>query len=80
MLLHLFHEKASVEFNGLPAGICTQPKSKYKYILQKQLMQVIGLRRILVQTHLLYLKYSVDIKLIAVFQFIILQLVYLCKG
>ena len=31
------------------------------------------------QTHLLYLKYSVDIKLIAVFQFIILQLAYLCK-
>ena len=31
------------------------------------------------QTHLLYLKYSVDIKFIAFFQFIILQLVYLCK-
>ena len=41
MLLHFFHEKASVEFNGLPAGIRTQPKSKFKYILQKQLMQVL---------------------------------------
>ena len=41
MLLHFFNEKASFEFNGLPAGIRTQTKSKFKYILQKQLMQVL---------------------------------------
>ena len=41
MLLHFFNEKSSVEFNGLPDGICTQPKSKFKYILQKKLMQVL---------------------------------------
>ena len=37
MLLHFnfFNEKASGEFNGLPAGVRTQPKSKFKYILQK---------------------------------------------
>ena len=28
-------------WNVLPAGIRTQPKSKFKYILQKQLMQVL---------------------------------------
>ena len=41
MLLHFFNEEANVEFNGLPAGFRTQPKSKFKYILQKQLMQVL---------------------------------------
>ena len=30
MLLHIFHEKASVELNGLPAGIRTHAKSKFK--------------------------------------------------
>ena len=42
MLLHFFHEKASAEFNGLPAGIRTQAKSKFKVYFIETINASIG--------------------------------------